>query len=779
MRTTVNRRAGHDGPPEKNLKDYMAVIVRGKWIILIVFGVVLIGTILFTKLTPPTYQATCQVLLNSTEQRSTLFADAMRPEGMKNITQNELAILNSRQLADSVAQRLLTLKYLDDGSKRIIPMIQPTQDRPAVGGLAPLIQVSGAVSAAVDFDPVRDSDVIRIMARSKDPVEAALLANTFAESYRDRNIYMSRAKTRSFREFLEAQKAEKRKALDETESSLQNYMQKEGIVSLDDEAKKVIDQLSQLEANRDATDISLKQLQNQLASYQDQLPQQETNVARVVGEANDGYIRQMQEQLAKLEVQRDVTVAQNPSSVGREILNQKVKEIDSQISALRLKLQKRTDEFLRTLSPGQGTGTSDAAGYLKDVKKKIIETQIEVQSLEAKKKAMEEVIQQYEVQFEKIPKKSVALARLQRARLSTEKLYLTLDEKYNEANITERSNFGYIEIIERASVPASPASPKFLINLAIGIVIGLGLGLAVVFIKETFDVRIQTPEELKRQGFNPLTAILNMDNEIARLSGRTRPSPTGKQLDPHLITHSYPFSSVAETYRQLRTNLQFAKAGNTFKTILMTSPTPSEGKSTTISNLAIAFAQAGKKVLLVDADLRRPSIDTAFKLKKGDGLSELLLGKVKTADVARKTEIENLFIITSGAIPANPAEMLGSEKMREFIEEVKKQYEIILFDSSPVLAVTDPSVLSTQTDGSIIVVSAGKTRVQELEQTSELLEGVGGKVIGVVINNFDLHYAYGISYRRAKSGAYGYGSMYYTKKDGEQGAEQLAQHHKS
>jgi tyrosine-protein kinase Etk/Wzc len=211
----------------------------------------------------------------------------------------------------------------------------------------------------------------------------------------------------------------------------------------------------------------------------------------------------------------------------------------------------------------------------------------------------------------------------------------------------------------------------------------------------------------------------------------------------------------------------------------MTSPTPSEGKSTTISNLAITFAQAGKRVLLVDADLRRPSIDTAFKLKKGDGLSELLLGRAKLAEVVRKTDIENLSIITSGAIPANPAEILGSEKMRDFIEDVKKQYEMILFDSSPVLAVTDPSVLSTQTDGSIIVVSAGKTRVQELEQATELLEGVGGKVIGVVINNFDLHHAYGISYRRAKSGAYGYGSMYYTKKDAEQGVEQVEHHHKS
>ena len=232
-----------------------------------------------------------------------------------------------------------------------------TEDQPAGATLAPLEVVSGRVSGAVDFDPVRESDIITITAKSKNAREAALLANTFAEAYRDRNIYMSRAKSRSFREFLEAQAREKRRLLEETEGSLQDYMEKQGVVSLDDESKRMIDQLAQLEATAGCDrDIALKELENTLASYQEQLPQQETNLARVVGEASDTYIKQMQEQLAQLEVQRDMTVVQNPSSAGREILNEKVKEIDQQIASLRLKLQKRTDDFLRTLTPSQGGG---------------------------------------------------------------------------------------------------------------------------------------------------------------------------------------------------------------------------------------------------------------------------------------------------------------------------------------------------------------------------------------------------------------------------------------
>jgi capsular exopolysaccharide synthesis family protein len=754
---TPSARSAGQATGERTIQDYIAILVRGKWIIIIVFAVVMALTVLVTELMEPVYKATAQVLLNTKELQSTLFMDAgARMERGATITQNELTILRSRSLADSVAANLIRKRTLDEEGKHMIPVIQPVKERAGRDLVAPLYVVSGRLSSAIDFDPVRDSDVITITAKSKDPVEAALIANAFAEAYRDRNIYMSRAKTRSFREFLEEQAKEKRKALEENEKSLQTYMERQGIVSLDDEAKKVIDQLSQLEATRDATDISLKQLEKTLESYTEQLPQQETNAARVIGEANDPYIRQMQEQLAKLEVQRDVTVVQNPSTVGKEIIGEKLKEIDTQINALRRKLQNRTDEFLQTLTPSQ----SDAAGYLKSVKQKIVETEIEVQALKEKKKALDGVIQTYETQFEKIPSKSVAIARLQRARLSNEKLYLMVEEKYNEANITEQSNVGYVEIIEPAAIPFSPASPKVMINLALGLVFGLGLGIAIAFFKEYLDVRIQSPEELKRRGFVPLGAIVGMDPELSNL-GSGNGTSSDKRVDPHLITYSYPFSSIAEAYRQVRTNLQFSRLDHSVRSLLVTSPAPGEGKSTTVCNLAIAFAQTGKKVLLIDADLRRPRIEAELNLKRGHGLTGLLNGKASMNDVVQRTVVENLYAITSGAIPPNPAELLGSEKMREFVQNARREYEMVLFDSSPMLAVTDPSVVSTFCDGVILVVAAGKTRVDELTQSAELLERVAGKILGVVINNFDPQRAYGIAYRGARMGSYyGYTSQY-------------------
>jgi len=768
MKTNQGRRGETVPGTDRAFQEYIAIMLRGKWIIIITFFIIVAGSILFTKLSEPVYQATCQVIL-SRESNGKLFVDQAPVEGNKTIVQNELAVLNSRSLADSVAHRLERMRYLDEARGTIIPCIQPPPQSASRDTVASTDVIIGRVMSAVDFDPVRDSDIIKVMARSKVNKEAALLANTYAEAYRDRNVFMSRNKTRSFREFLESQARDKRKSLEETEGNLKDYMEKEGIVSLDDESKQMIDQLASLEAQRDATDISLKEMQNSLDNYQAQLPQQETNVARVVGEASDTYIKQMQEQLARLEVQRDMTVVQNPSSAGRDILNEKVKEIDQQIAALRLKLQKRTDDFLRTLNPGQGGG-DDAASYLKQVKQKIIEAEIGVQSLLAKKRALNDAIAEYEKKFDKIPDKSLRLARLQRQRLSSEKLYTMVEEKFNETNITEQSNVGYIEIMERAAVPGTPSSPKPLINLMIGVVLGLTLGFVAAFVKEYMDVRVQSPEDLKRHGYTPLAPIMNIDEEIERLGGQ-KIAARDKAVDAHLVTVSFPFSSIAESYRQMRTNLQFARGGSPARSLLLTSPTPGDGKSTTVSNLAVAFAQTGKRVLLIDADLRRPMLHSIFRVEQGVGLAEVLTGKSTFDQAVRKTKVENLDFLTSGDIPPNPAEILGSDEMREFVDTAVKNYEMVLFDASPVLAVTDPAVISTMTDGAIMVVLAGTTRMADVEQGVELLEGVGGKVVGVVLNNFDPHRAYGVPFRRNPRGRYGLGKSYYYGKRGGNGEE--------
>ncbi|MEX1276499.1 MAG: polysaccharide biosynthesis tyrosine autokinase, partial [Bacteroidota bacterium] len=672
---------------EPGFEDYLQIILRGKWVIVASFLLVLGATALYTYTTDPTYEATASVLVDTKGQQSSSFLfDVTGMGAVKNI-KNELEILKSRSLAEVVAQALLDRKFLDDGGLELLEIIEVPQDSLTVREFATVSEVLARLDTKVNFEPVRDSDVIKITAKSSQAGEAALIANTFAKAYFDRNMFSSRTRSRAVREFLQGQLKNREQSLDTAEGQLQKYMETEGIVSLDDEAKKVIEQLSALEATRDATDIQIQSLTKTLSSYKEELAKVEPNVAKAMGEANDPYIRQMQDQLAKLEVQRDVTISQNPNVVGQEIFNQKLKEIDAQIVALRKNLQQRTDEYLKSLLPGTSTpNQNDPAAYLSQVKLKIIETQIEQQSLIAKKKALADVIIQYEQQFNKIPQRSIEYARLQRSRLSNEKLFLFVEEKFNEAAIKEQSEFGYIDIIDPAVVPNDPVSPKVRLNLLLGAILGLGLGISLVFAREYLDVRIRTPEDLKKRGQPPLTAVALMNAELKRMGGKTKVSMEGNDIDAHLITFSNPLSSIAESFRRLRTNVQYAQIDTPVQVLLVTSPNPAEGKSTTVSNLAIAFAQTGKKTLLIDTDLRKPSIHTEFGLKTEPGICDLLFGNTREQEAIQHSVVEHLDILCCGTIPPNPAEILGSQKMRDFLTAMKKKYDFILLDSPPVLA---------------------------------------------------------------------------------------------
>jgi len=755
MAVNGNNIQGPYGPPppeEPTIHDYLAILFRGKWVILATLFLVTGATALFTFLQDPIYESTASVLVN-TEGKMSAMPLLDITGGIKNI-KNELEILKSYSLGETVVKQLLKKRFLDDEGQIPILIIKPPVEEGGTREFATVRQIVGRLTESVNYEPVRDSDVIKITAKSKDPEEAALIANTFAEVYSDRNLNMSRMKSRVAREFLDDQVKSKRASLKDTETDLRQYMEKKGIVLLDEEAKRTINQLAQLEASRDAVDVELRTVANTLASYEKVLTEQEVGVAKVIGESNDSYIRRLQEEIALLEVQRDVTIAQNPAYAGREIYTQRLKEIDDQIVVLRQKLQTRTDEFLQSVVPAQlGTGqSSDPASYLRVVKLKILESQIQIQALQAKKKAVQEVIKQYEKNFENIPEKSIEYARLQRARLSSEKLYLLVEEKFNEVVIAEQSEFGYIDIFDPAIVPVSPVSPKKQLNLMLGILVGLGLGIVIAFVRERFDVKIRTPEDLKKRGHILLSSVMLMDEELKNQGGKTKVTVDGKELDAHLLTFTNPISSVAETFRRLRTNIQYARIDHDVKTLLVTSPNPSEGKSTVVSNLAIAYAQSGKKVLLIDTDLYRPSLHLEFDLQREPGLCNILRdGELKGGISTYKTVVDGLEVITCGEIPPNPAEVLGSQKMVELIEMAKKKFDVVLLDSPPVLAVTDPTILSTFADGTIVVVSANITRIEDLERALESLEGVGAKTMGVVLNNFDIRKAFGGYY-----GSYGY-----------------------
>jgi len=740
---------------EPTLADYITIFLRGKWIILGSLVLVLGATMIYTFTVSPVYESDSLVLIDMKGANGSLpFPVDITGAATLNKVTNELEILKSNSMAQAVALKLLEKKTLPPNNRTRIPIIEFLAEDDSSLVIGSPEEIMERLHKVIDFSPIRESDIIKISARSTNPREAALLANVYAESYVERNLTTSRTRSRSVREFLQAQREARKRALDTTETALQAYMHSSGTVSLDDETKKIVEQLSQLEANRDAIQVEISSREKTLNSYKEELARQEPAVARSIGESNDSYVRLLQEQLAKLEVQRDVMIAQNPQMAGQRLYLDKLDETSKQIASLKEKLQSRTSEFMKSLVPSlPGEGS---AAYLAQTQQKIIEQQIELEGLSARERALSGVISEYEQQFDRIPQKSLDLARLQRSRLSSEKLYLLIEEKYNEAAITEKSEFGYVDIIDPALSPTKPVSPRVAPNMILAVLVGLGLGIVVVLGREHLNVRIWTPDDLKRFGFNSVSTVGRMVGSLQT----HRAAPSGKNghglLDPHLITVHAPVSSLAESYRHLRTNVQFAQLGHPLRSVLVTSANPSEGKTTTVSNLATTFAQAGKKVLLVDADMRRPNVHILFNLHRYPGLSDYIVGSATYQEVVHENVFSSLDIICSGTQHPNPSEIPGSPNMKMFFKSVAQMYDLILLDSPPLLAATDASVLSTEVDGTVLVVAHNDTHVQEIEDAVEALHCVGASIICAVLNNFDLRTAYG-GYTRLSGKRYGYG----------------------
>jgi protein-tyrosine kinase len=202
----------------------------------------------------------------------------------------------------------------------------------------------------------------------------------------------------------------------------------------------------------------------------------------------------------------------------------------------------------------------------------------------------------------------------------------------------------------------------------------------------------------------------------------------------NLITHHEPRSPISEQYRTIRTNIQFSSIDETIRSLMVTSAGPGDGKSTTVANLAIVFAQQGKRVLLIDADLRKPTVHYTFQLNNHLGLTNVLTKQVELGNAVNQVDIENLYLLMSGPIPPNPAELLGSKSMEDLLEEAYQHFDLILFDTPPVLAVTDAQILANKCSGTILVVNSGKTEIDGAAKAKELLLSAKGKLLGVVLN---------------------------------------------
>jgi len=330
------------------------------------------------------------------------------------------------------------------------------------------------------------------------------------------------------------------------------------------------------------------------------------------------------------------------------------------------------------------------------------------------------------------------LARLQTALTQYRSSYATLLSSYEATRLAEARAMDNVIVVQEATVPEKPVRPRTMLNTLLAAVVGAMLAVGTAFLIEYLDDTLKSSEDVARVlGLSTLGAIAHM-----RLDGRA------DKIEEQLVTATAPKSPISEAFRTLRTNIQFSSVDKPVRRLLVTSPSPTDGKSVTAANLATVIAQAGQSVVLVDTDLRRPILHKLFKLPNAVGVTSSLLAGSNPGldDCLLPTHVENLQLLTSGPLPPNPSELLGSQRMGKLIEHLEQQADVLIFDTPPILAVTDAAVLAKRVDGVLLVIEAGKTREEVARRAMEELSKVGAPVLGVVLNKVPVRRGSGYGY---------------------------------
>jgi capsular exopolysaccharide synthesis family protein len=420
--------------------------------------------------------------------------------------------------------------------------------------------------------------------------------------------------------------------------------------------------------------------------------------------------------------------------------DQKIQKITHSIESLKAKMSTVVKELL------QKEGTLDPLVQMEDFMQQSVNLAIDYAVAKSRIEALEEALGYYRSKLNRIPKRELELARLEREKEANSKIYLMLLERREQAQISEVRESGGISILELAQLPEGPNTLSKIKKSILFLILGVLMGIGGAFVVDYVDAAVRDEFEITRvSGLPILGRIPRMEN------GKKEKNNSGEKF--FVLTKQESKSHIAEAFRSLRANIKLSRVDGFPSTILITGPDAGSGKSMVAVNLALSFVSAGKKVLLVDTDLRRPAIEKYLKIKNKKGLTELLVDKNTGI---KPVVIDGLHVIPSGKLPPNPSELLDSQRTRELINEWKKEYDIVLLDSPPIMTVSDSRILAAEVEETLLVAAYGETNRHMIAQASELLKQLSIRTLGYILNKVDINKEYGY-YR------YYYGYYYYNK----------------
>jgi len=723
---------------EIDLMTYWQVIARRKNILIVFAGVLVLLVAIYSFTVPPKYKPTATVLIEEPKSKLLNVEDEFGFMGYRTPMQDliylntQLNLLQSTSLAERVVisldllshpqfgakekkgksvisflRDIFTLKWLR-GGKKAHSDISAMRD--------PIVRLAQSLKLGLDVAPVRDTSIVKLSYTSSDPVVATQIVNAFADEFINYSVDIRFKTTKQARDFLSEQIAILREELSTKERELQRYSKEKDLRFLSDSESAALNEYTELHrafAQAQVDRINAQATYRQLRELDIESPPQMVN---------NGVIRELTSEYTRMK--NDYTELSEVYGPNHPDMIKRKASLDSMKSNLQ-------DEVQNAVKAAE----ADYRAALRKENDLKAATDRQVEEV-AKTKSNAILYNSIKIEIEHILGQ---LSSLEGMRKDTEVSTKLAGLKT-----------GNISIVDYAQIPLSPASPKKMMNILLAIILGIGGGIALCFIVEYLDNTIKGSEDVERLVGLPslgMIPLLNQDGVKKRsfISGLGSSSVYGKN-DPgrrqamvenaniELINHRHPNFAISEDYRTVRTSILLSQDNSLPKTLAFSSSLPQEGKTVTVANTAVAFAQLGKRVIIIDADLRRPRMHRLFNVRNTKGLSGYLTDQDTIEEIVQKTSVENVWLIPSGPIPPNPAELLESDRMRDFLKGIKQEIDFIFIDTPPVLAVVDSLIIGSIAGNVILITQPEKTNRRAFLSSVERLKQSSASIIGVIFN---------------------------------------------
>ncbi|MFO1499092.1 MAG: polysaccharide biosynthesis tyrosine autokinase [Verrucomicrobiota bacterium] len=705
-------------PPQEdsvNLRHYWHVILERRWLVITAFISIFVLSLIYLFKATPIYQATARLQIDREQE------NMLRVEGLTfGTSQEESSYLQTQY------KNLLSRTLIESVIKKL------NLDRDV--RYAKMKDVVRAVADDISVVPIRLSRLVDVKVQHPDKRKSADICNTLVTYFADGQLDRKQASSVAMVQQLRAEANTEKGKLHEAEEALQRYAKSHNQASFEESENIVLQSLKQFKAEwaKAKTETAAAEKIMEMA---DQVISNNAAIVTIPQVANSPAIQALQKELAVAEAEfadlKKRYKSKHPTFIRAE----------ERIGSLRLSINEQAETIVASMRNHVETAKTTEA-ELKQLVDDQTQEQLKVASLRI----------EYDV--------------LKREAEAADVLYKAVLAKMKESDITSHNKINNIRVVDPARVPIRPIKPRIVLTIFLGLIGGLGIAIGLAFFVNYLDDSIKSQDDVETYLRLPFL-------------GYVPNIKTNSVVERDLQAHLHPQSNAAEGFRTLRASISLMPKAERFQVLAVTSTIPSEGKSLVASNLAIVVAQTGLRTLLVDADLRRPSVHKAYQLHSPTGLSSYLTRESDDLDaIVHKTEVPNLHVMCCGAVPATPSELIGSKRMMEFLQAARGRYDRVVLDSPPISAVSDPLIIAAMADGVVFVTKFNKIRREHARKSIQRLQDAGIHIVGIVLNDIDFEgkdsYYYSYYYYQNRYYSSHYRSSGERPKEGAKGATTVA-----